>query len=256
MIVGLLGAISFSAFFLLDSALSYVEAPARVAETAAAHGLHERAMDAAELVLVDELGRSGLGRPALVEHVRREARAIVGQVLSVEWFYESLRVAYGSALAMVRGTETRPVDLSAKKAELARKLGVLSRGVIDDCRALVADPACDDPARRAEISSHVERAIERAVRDIPDTIAVERVVAQAGVRQLSPDSPEVARARPRASRARAGAHRPARPPARRRWCRGYRARRARWRAPHDSISRRGARGHRTPGRPPARDSRL
>lgn len=195
-LVGILALVAFCGFFLLHSVLSYIESPKLVTETAKTHNLRTLAYEAADLVLMHQLHKTGLERPKLRDFIQREARSVFQEVLSSEWFYQTFATGYRGVLDILEGREIpEKLDLQDRKVELMNKLEVVAEDVVARCEELIGGSVCRDRTRHAEILFSLRAAITAAIAEIPDRLDIQLVATTSGNPWLDSDSDEVKRAR-------------------------------------------------------------
>ena len=196
-VLGVFAIAAFCVFFSLHSVLSYVDSPAAVTDTAREQALHELVLDAADTILESEFRPPpGPHADELRAFVRTEARAVFREVLSRDWFYETVAVAYTVVLAIVHDREDNQViELADQKQRLLGQLDTVADKVADRCQQLIDGARCDDNASRRQALRPVRRAIESAIAQIPDRVRVQEFAATAGQRGLRRDSPEMKRVR-------------------------------------------------------------
>jgi hypothetical protein len=165
-LVGLLFIAGFPALLFVDSAVRYGRDGEAMVGSARAADLRAALVDATTALVAGEVG----GDPALAAVDRVFVRGAVDQVLSAEWFEDSIRSVHAAGVASAVTSRTAAIDLEPFKRALEGRLGLLEERAGDTCRQLFGAGPCADRGHAQEMIASYRRRGQRAISRIPDQL--------------------------------------------------------------------------------------
>lgn len=169
-LAGLIFVIGFPALLLVDSAVRYGRDGEALVESARAAELRAAMVDATTALVASEVR----GDPALAALDRMFVRGVVDQVLSAEWFEESIRSVHAAGVAGAVVARTAEIDLEKFKRTLGERLGLLEERAGEMCGPLFGPAACQDRGRAQQLIASYRQRGQRAIARIPDQILLWR----------------------------------------------------------------------------------
>jgi hypothetical protein len=192
-IVGLAFTVAFVTFFVVHSVLSYLTSPTAIVDAAKAAETRTLALDAVQRLVGEQLANE---HPAIETAVMARARTVIDDTVSSEWFYDTLADTYPGLVTFVEtGDDTKTIDLRETKERLRTQLGELGASVENECAEVIGAAACSSSSELRVFMGKYNRAVDRAIGQIPEQTTLRTLLQDAGARALVEDSPEVARAR-------------------------------------------------------------
>jgi hypothetical protein len=182
-VVGFLFAVAFAAFFLFQSVSGYPTSTEDVVETLRAGDVRTAALDTLEDVVRREV-RNQPADPVFAEFVLSQARTVIEQAITEEWFYDTIAQAHRGLIDFLeRGADSVRIDLSGIKERLRDTLWELGRHGVEMCDAVGGGRECCDAARDLQRTLRRYRGqVDDALARVPDQVNLTWLLTLGGVR--------------------------------------------------------------------------
>jgi hypothetical protein len=180
-VLGSLFAIAFAAFFLFQSVTRYPLDTDAIVETLRAADVRTAALDTLE----DAVRRQVLEDPedpVFAEFAVSQSRTVIDQVITDEWFYDTVGQAHrGLVDFLEQGADRTQIDLTAIKDRLREMLWEAGRHGVEMCDAVNAGRACRDAARDVQRTLRRYRGqVEQAMARVPDKVNLTWLLTMGG----------------------------------------------------------------------------
>ncbi len=182
-VVGFLFAVAFAAFFLFQSVSGYPTSTDDVVETLRAGDVRTAALDTLEEVVRREV-RDRPADPVFAEFVLSQARVVIEQAITDEWFYDTIAQAHRGLMDFLqRGADSVRIDLTGIKQRLRDTFWELGRHGVEMCDAVSGGRQCYDAARDIQRTLRRYRGqVDDALARVPDQVNLTWLLTLGGVR--------------------------------------------------------------------------
>jgi len=173
----------FTAYVVGAAMVDHLEDTEAVVEASRRGDMHGLVVDVLEASLGQELERSS--DPLFRAMVGAALRSRIHQVMSEEWFYGTLKVAYGGFAEVLAGRTGRgSVDLGPRIEELRRRLYELGDRALAQCQASPQAAACRSDA--GALVQAYRTSVDTVLRSIPAQTSLAAIIDDLGSRFLPP----------------------------------------------------------------------
>ena len=169
-VFGFLFLVAFSVFFLFQSVTGYPADTEAVVGTLRAADVRTATLDILESKIREEVQRDAED-PIFAEYVLSQARVVIDEVITDEWFYDSIGQAHRGLVDFLEsGTDKVRIDLRQTKERLRTLLWEAGRHGVEMCDAVGAGRACyDRPRNLQQTLRQYRQRVDRAMAQVPDT---------------------------------------------------------------------------------------
>ena len=169
-VFGFLFLVAFGSFFLFQSVTGYPADTEAVVGTLRAADVRTATLDVLESKIREEVQKDAED-PIFAEYILSQSRQVIDEVITDEWFYDSIGQAHRGLVDFLEsGTDRVRIDLTQTKERLRTLLWEAGRHGVEMCDAVGAGRACYDRARDLQRTLRAyRRQVDQAMAQVPDT---------------------------------------------------------------------------------------